>query len=173
MRTHVFCSSILVLLLVSACSSHGDASEDYVPAAPTVEMTNATDPMMNTTTAATGDEIASQNNATESEEWRRVGVDTFAKAMETNPNATILDVRTEAEWKDSGHIKGATLLPHDSITSDADLPKDKAGLILLYCGSGKRSAVAAQTLLDLGYTNLEELETGIKGWKAAGKSVEY
>jgi len=46
-------------------------------------------------------------------------------------------------------------------------------MILLYCRSGNRSQDAAQTLIDLGFTNIIELETGINGWKDAGMPVSY
>ena len=54
-----------------------------------------------------------------------------------------------------------------------ELPEDKDDLILLYCRSGNRSQDAANTLLDLGYTNIIELKTGINGWKNADKPVLY
>jgi len=53
------------------------------------------------------------------------------------------------------------------------LPTEKDEAILLYCRSGNRSQEAARTLQDLGFTNIIELETGINGWKDAGKPVVY
>jgi rhodanese-related sulfurtransferase len=53
------------------------------------------------------------------------------------------------------------------------LPEDKDELIQLYCRSGNRSIDAANTLIDLGYTNIVELKTGINGWKEANKPVLY
>lgn len=107
-------------------------------------------------------------------EWDRVGVDEFDDAISENPNGFLLDVRTTSEWNSDGYIKGATLIPHDSLDERLDeLPEDKEDLILLYCRSGNRSQKAAQTLLDLGYTNLIELDVGINGWKSDGKPVIY
>lgn len=107
-------------------------------------------------------------------EWERVGVDEFDDAISENPNGFLLDVRTTSEWNSDGYIKGATLIPHDSLDERLDeLPEDKEDLILLYCRSGNRSQKAAQTLLDLGYTNLIELDVGINGWKSDGKPVIY
>ena len=108
------------------------------------------------------------------ETWERVDVDTFEQSMEDNPDAFLLDVRTQAEWEQDGHLDGAVLIPHSSLEVRADeLPGDKDELIHVYCRSGNRSVDAANTLIDLGYTNIVELKTGINGWKEANKPVLY
>ncbi len=85
--------------------------------------------------------------------------------------AQLLDVRTKEEW-DEGHLKGATLV---TVTEDGFLKKAKAVLdpkkeVLVYCRSGKRSAMAAKQLRAAGFT-VSDLEGGIIAWKAAGKPV--
>ena len=78
----------------------------------------------------------------------------FAKK---NLDAIIVDVRREDEYK-VGHIPGAVLLTMETITAETAekvLP-DKNQMILIYCRSGRRSKIAAQNLLDLGYTNIIE-----------------
>lgn len=106
--------------------------------------------------------------------WERVGVSEFEDGILDNPDGFLLDVRTQAEWEQDGHLENATLIPHTELESrESELPSDKEGLILLYCRSGNRSQDAAQTLLDMGFTNLMELETGINGWKDAGMPVVY
>mgnify|MGYP001169420715 CR=1 FL=1 len=108
------------------------------------------------------------------ETWERVDVDAFEQSMVDNPDAFLLDVRTQAEWEQDGHLDGAVLIPHSSLEVRADeLPGDKDELIHLYCRSGNRSVDAANTLIDLGYTNIVELKTGINGWKNADKPVQY
>jgi rhodanese-related sulfurtransferase len=108
------------------------------------------------------------------ETWERVDVDTFEQSMEDNPDAFLLDVRTQAEWEQDGHLERAVLIPHSSLEDRAnELPEDKDELIQLYCRSGNRSIDAANTLIDLGYTNIVELKTGINGWKEANKPVLY
>ena len=74
-----------------------------------------------------------------------------------NPDAIIVDVRRDDEYK-SGHIPGAVLLTMETITAEtaAKVLPDKDQMILIYCRSGRRSKIAAQNLLDLGYTNLIE-----------------
>ena len=74
-----------------------------------------------------------------------------------NPDAIIVDVRRDDEYK-AGHIPGAVLLTMETITEETAtkvLP-DKNQMILIYCRSGRRSKIAAQSLLELGYTNLIE-----------------
>jgi rhodanese-related sulfurtransferase len=83
--------------------------------------------------------------------------------MDTQQGYVILDVREQDEY-DTGHIPGAILIPHMQI---ADLAEekltDKDQLILVYCRSGRRSKLAAQALVDLGYTNIKEFG-GIIDW---------
>jgi len=107
-------------------------------------------------------------------QWDRVGVDEFATTIKENPDGFLLDVRTTSEWNSDGYIEGATLIPHSEIVDRQDeLPSDKDDLIMLYCRSGNRSQDAAQSLIDLGYTNIIELEVGITGWKESGNDVVY
>ena len=108
------------------------------------------------------------------ETWERVCVDTFEKEILDNQDALLLDVRTTVEWEQDGHLENAVLIPHSDLEERSDeLPGDKEDLILLYSQSGNRSKEAAQTLLDLGYTNIVELAPGIIGWKGADKPVLY
>jgi rhodanese-related sulfurtransferase len=106
--------------------------------------------------------------------WQRVNVETFEQSLMDNPDALLLDVRTTVEWEQDGHLENAILIPHSDLEERTDeLPGDKEDLILLYSQSGNRSKEAAQTLLDLGYTNIVELAPGINGWKDADKPVLY
>ena len=85
------------------------------------------------------------------------------KLMDSEEGCIILDVRTREEY-DRGHIPGAVLIPNTEIEAKAaDLLPDKEQLILVYCRSGRRSKLAAQSLADLGYTNIREFG-GILDW---------
>ena len=77
-------------------------------------------------------------------------------------DAVIIDVRTGAEYA-SGYIDSAINIPVDNISS-IDYPKDT--VIIVYCASGIRSAKAAETLIDLGYTNVYNLDGGLINWGA-------
>lgn len=87
-----------------------------------------------------------------------------AKEMMDKQDVVILDVREQDEY-DSGHIKGAVLLPVGTIneTSAAAVIKNKDTVVLVYCRSGNRSKTASQALVDLGYTNIYEFG-GINTW---------
>ena len=83
--------------------------------------------------------------------------------MDTAENYIILDVRSQEEY-DTGHIPGAILIPHTQVQAQAQLVlTDKDQLILVYCRSGRRSKLAAETLVELGYTNIKEFG-GILDW---------
>ena len=85
------------------------------------------------------------------------------KLMDSEEGCIILDVRTRKEY-DQGHIPGAVLIPNTEIEAKAaDLLPDKGQLILVYCRSGRRSKLAAQSLAALGYTNIREFG-GILDW---------
>ena len=83
--------------------------------------------------------------------------------MDTEEGYIILDVRTQEEY-DEGHIPGAILIPYTQIAEKAEeVLTDKDQLILVYCRSGRRSKIAAEALVELGYTNIKEFG-GIIDW---------
>ena len=83
--------------------------------------------------------------------------------MDSEEGYIILDVRTQEEY-DQGHIPGAILISHEEIAEKAeDVLTDKDQLILVYCRSGRRSKIAAEALVELGYTNIKEFG-GIIDW---------
>lgn len=83
--------------------------------------------------------------------------------MDTDNSIIVLDVRTQEEYGD-GHIPNSILIPYDQIEAQApdNLP-DKSATILVYCRSGRRSAIASQTLATLGYENIYDFG-GINDW---------
>ena len=88
-----------------------------------------------------------------------------AKAlMDSESGYIIIDARTQEEY-DQGHIPGAILIPEYEIADRAEkeLP-DKNQLILVYCRSGRRSKIAAEELVKLGYANVKEFG-GIIDWE--------
>ena len=83
--------------------------------------------------------------------------------MDSEEGYIILDVRTQEEY-DQGHIPGAIVISHEEIAEKAeDVLTDKNQLILVYCRSGRRSKIAAEALVELGYTNIKEFG-GIIDW---------
>ena len=83
--------------------------------------------------------------------------------MDTEKDYVIIDARTEEEFAE-GHIENAILIPEYEISNRAEeeLP-DKEQLILVYCRSGRRSKIASEELVKLGYTNVKEFG-GIIDW---------
>ena len=83
--------------------------------------------------------------------------------MDGSEDYILLDVRTDEEFN-SGHIEGAILLPDYEIEEKAaEVLEDKSTTLLIYCRSGRRSALAAQVLSDLGYTRVYDFG-GIIDW---------
>ena len=83
--------------------------------------------------------------------------------MDSEEGYIILDVRTQEEY-DEGHIPGAIVISHEEIVEKAEkVLTDKEQLILVYCRSGRRSKIAAEALVELGYTNIKEFG-GIIDW---------
>lgn len=72
-----------------------------------------------------------------------------------------------------GDLKGTDLsIPFDEIAaSTADLPSDKDTPLLVYCRSGRMSAIAGKELVRLGYRNVVDLEGGMIAWEASGRSI--
>ena len=83
--------------------------------------------------------------------------------MDTETDYIIIDARTDEEFA-AGHIEGAIMIPEYEIADRAEkeLP-DKDALILVYCRSGRRSKIASEELVKLGYTNVKEFG-GIIDW---------
>jgi len=92
-----------------------------------------------------------------------VDYDSLVKLLEGNPGRVLLlDVRTAEEFA-QGHISGAVLSPYDQLESSFAEP-DKSRPIVVYCRSGRRSAIALATLRGMGYLNVSDFG-GIGNWK--------
>ncbi len=112
----------------------------------------------------TSDEtISDETTGDETAILEKITAEAAKKMMDENEELIILDVRTQEEF-DTGHIEGAVLIPDSDIKKKAEeILKDKSATILLYCRSGRRSALAAQDLSDLGYTAIYDFG-GIIDW---------
>ena len=97
------------------------------------------------------------------EPYQTITSDEAAQMMQEESIKFIVDVRTPEEYK-AGHIPGAINIPVESIGDEppAMLPATDE-LVMVYCRTGKRSAQAAQQLVDLGYTNVVDFG-GIESW---------
>jgi rhodanese-related sulfurtransferase len=82
--------------------------------------------------------------------------------------ARVFDVREESEWA-AGHVAGATHLGKGIIERDIERTvPDPEAAIVLYCGGGFRSALAADALQQMGYTNVQSMAGGWRAWLDAG-----
>jgi len=80
----------------------------------------------------------------------------------------LLDVRSQTEWDENGHIDGAVLSPVIDVPANlAQLPADKAAPIVVYCASGHRGSMTMMYLQFLGYTGVRNLAGGLNAWIAA------
>jgi rhodanese-related sulfurtransferase len=82
-----------------------------------------------------------------------------------------LDVREPNEWN-LGHIPGAVFLPRGNLESKIEGTVDRSKRIIIYCARANRSALAADTLQQMGYEKVESMAEGFGGWIAAGGAVE-
>ena len=95
--------------------------------------------------------------------YQQISAEEAKTIMDTEQKYIIIDARTDEEFA-AGHIEGAIMIPEYEIANRAEeqLP-DKDALILVYCRSGRRSKIASEELVKLGYTNVKEFG-GIIDW---------
>ncbi|SLM49908.1 Rhodanese-like protein [Nitrospira japonica] len=102
---------------------------------------------------------------------RRVKECTVAEAknrVDRGEVAHFIDVREDNEFQQT-HAKGARHLGKGIIERDIEtIVPDKNAAIILYCGGGFRSVLAADALVQMGYSNVTSMDGGIKAWKEAG-----
>lgn len=96
--------------------------------------------------------------------YTMISAEEAKRIMDTETGYVIVDARTDSEYAD-GHIPGAVLIPEYEVATKAEgIIKNKDTKILVYCRSGRRSKIAAEELVKLGYTNVYEFG-GIIDWK--------
>lgn len=82
-----------------------------------------------------------------------------------------LDVREPNEWN-LGHVPGAVHIPRGQLESQVERRIPREARVLIYCAAGNRSALAADTMQQMGYTNVASVADGWRGWVHAGGDVE-
>lgn len=103
---------------------------------------------------------------------REVTVDDTQQRMTANSGARLIDVREDNEWE-AAHAAGAEHLGKGIIERDIEAAvPDKSTELILYCGGGFRSALAADVLQQMGYTNVFSMAGGWKAWKESGAPTE-
>ena len=99
---------------------------------------------------------------------KETNVEDVKRRMEAGEKFLLVDVREDNEWA-NGHVPTAVHMGRGIIERDieASVP-DTSTKMILYCGGGFRSALVADNLQKMGYTNVESMDGGWKGWLAAG-----
>jgi len=99
---------------------------------------------------------------------KETNVTDVKRRMDAGEKFVLVDVREESEWA-QGHLPGAIHLGKGIIERDVEQSvPDSGAKIILYCGGGFRSALAADNLQKMGYKNVESMDGGWKGWTGAG-----
>lgn len=103
---------------------------------------------------------------------REIGVDEYQRMKGSGEKFLLIDVREDSEWA-AGHAAGAMHLGKGVIERDIEAAvPDKESTMVLYCGGGFRSALAADSLGKMGYKNAISLDGGWRAWQQAGLPVE-
>ena len=103
---------------------------------------------------------------------REVSAADTQQRRRANPDAKLIDVREDNEW-DAAHAAGAVHLGKGIIERDIETAvPDKDTELILYCGGGYRSALAADSLQRMGYTNVFSMAGGWRAWQEAGGEIE-
>ena len=106
------------------------------------------------------------------ERIQETDVETVRQRVEAGDDFVLIDVREQAEW-DRGHLPGAVHIGKGVIERDVEAAvPDLDADVVLYCGGGYRSALAADALREMGYTNVASMDGGWRGWTEAGHATE-
>ena len=103
---------------------------------------------------------------------KEINVDQLKTLQSSGEKLTLIDVREDSEWT-AGHAAGAVHIGKGVIERDIEskVPQKDAKLVL-YCGGGSRSALAADALMKMGYSNVFSLAGGMGAYKASGLPTE-
>ena len=99
---------------------------------------------------------------------RQVSVDDVKDKLDSGEKLLLVDVREESEYA-KDHLPGAIHLGKGVIERDIEVRvPDLNSAVVLYCGGGFRSALAADNLQKMGYTNVLSMDGGVRGWREKG-----
>ena len=102
---------------------------------------------------------------------RETNVHDVKKLLDAGEKLILVDTREDSEWA-RGHLPGAVHLSKGVIERDIEQAfPDRAAPLVLYCGGGFRSALAADNLQKMGYTNVLSMDGGWSGWNEAGYPI--
>lgn len=93
------------------------------------------------------------------------------RILQAHPETVLVDCRESNEWN-LARIPGAVFIPRGILESGIERSVARDRKVIIYCASGNRSAMAADSLEQMGYHDVASMSGGIKGWIAAGGEVE-
>ncbi len=103
---------------------------------------------------------------------KELGIREVKQRLDAGEKFVLVDVREDFEWA-RGHLPGAVHLSKGIIERDAEKAfPDRGAPLVLYCGGGFRSALAAENLQKMGYTDVTSMDGGWRGWTEAGFPVK-
>ncbi len=103
---------------------------------------------------------------------RQIDIEAYQLMVASGDRRLLIDTREESEWA-AGHAAGAIHLGKGIIERDVEtIVPDKNAKMVLYCGGGFRSALAADALQKMGYTNVISLDGGWRAYQASGLKIE-
>lgn len=107
----------------------------------------------------------------QNEAFKQVSSEEFSTQIEANASAPIIDVRTPEEFQE-GHLQNAKNINFHSETFEKDiLLLDKNQTVFIYCRSGGRSTSAANKMIELGFTDIVELDNGFLEWSSQNRPM--
>ena len=89
----------------------------------------------------------------------------------SDPSVVLIDVREDREWN-LGHAAGAVHMSRGTLESKIDQAVAREVPVVLYCASGNRSALAAESLMQMGFVNVASMSGGFRGWVDANGDIE-
>jgi rhodanese-related sulfurtransferase len=99
---------------------------------------------------------------------KETNVEDVKRRMDNGEKFLLVDVREDNEWE-KGHVRGAVHMGRGVIERDIEMKVPETTMkMVLYCGGGFRSALVADNLQKMGYTNVESMDGGWRGWVGAG-----
>ena len=103
---------------------------------------------------------------------QQITIDGYRKIIESGKWHLLVDTREESEWA-AGHVAGALHISKGVIERDIETKvPDKKSMLVLYCGGGYRSALVADNLQKMGYTNVISLDGGWRALQESGLPLE-
>jgi rhodanese-related sulfurtransferase len=102
---------------------------------------------------------------------QQIDISGYKKMLAAGGTPLVIDTREESEWA-AGHAAGAVHISKGVIERDIETKvPDKSAKLVLYCGGGFRSALAADALQKMGYTNVISLDGGWRAWQQSGLPI--